>query len=230
MTAALAVLMVARPLTIVVPLRAAHAQEVTVQASSRTARDKPAVSADLTPMLRATAYLCGLGPALMAAIAHVESGDDPTAVSPRGGIGLIQLIPDTAARFGVANPADQVENLLEAARFPSYLWQAAGAGRTLPKVLAAYNAGEGAVARHEGIPPYAETQNYVRKVLIAYLTQPAPPPVRRDLSRSAPHRRYSATDAPAEERADPFRQLELIQRNRALAAKSHSGGNQPAGK
>jgi hypothetical protein len=142
----------------------------------------------------------------------------------------MQLMPNTAARFGVANPADPVENLLGAARFLSYLRQVAGAGRTLPEVLAAYNAGEGAVARYEGVPPYAETQNYVRQVLIAYLTQPAPPPGRRDPSRSSSRRSYSATDAPAEERADPFRQLELIQRNRALAGKSRSGGNQAAGK
>ena len=142
----------------------------------------------------------------------------------------MQLMPDTAVRFGVTNPADPVENLLGAARFLSYLQHAAGAGRTLPEVLASYNAGEGAVARYEGIPPYAETRNYVRKVLIAYLSQPAPPPVRHDPGRLPSHRSYSATDASAEERADPFRQLELIQRNRALAAKSHSGGGPAAGK
>jgi Transglycosylase SLT domain len=138
-------------------------------------------------------------------------------------------MPDTALRFGVTNPADPVENLLGAARFLSYLRQTAGARRTLPEVLAAYNAGEGAVVRYEGIPPYAETRNYVRKVLIAYLMQPTPP-VRHAPGRLPSHRSYSATDASVEERADPFRQLELIQRNRALAAKSHSGGDQAAGK
>jgi soluble lytic murein transglycosylase-like protein len=232
MTAALAVLTIASLLTSLIPFRAAYGQEVTAtgSASSPTAGHKPAASVDLTRMLNAAAYLYGLDPALMAAIARVESGGDPTAVSSRGAIGLMQLMPDTALRFGVTNPADPVENLLGAARFLSYLRQTAGAKRTLPAVLAAYNAGEGAVVRYEGIPPYAETRNYVRKVLIAYLMQPASPPVRRDPGCLPSHRSYSATDAPAEEKADPFRQLELIQRNRALAAKSHSGGDQAAGK
>jgi soluble lytic murein transglycosylase-like protein len=180
-------------------------------------------------MLTAAAYLYGLDPALIAAIARVESGGNPNAVSPRGAMGLMQLMPATAARFGVTNPADPVENLLGAARFLSHLRQTAQSGRTLPEMLAAYNAGEGVVARYGGMPPYAETQSYVRKVLIAYLSQP-PQAGNNDSSPTRPRRYYSTADAAAEGKGDPFRQLELIQRNRAQAAKLRPRGSQAAGK
>jgi hypothetical protein len=181
-------------------------------------------------MAGAAAYLYALDPALIAAIAQVESGDDPKAVSPRGAIGLMQLMPHTAARFGVTDPADPIENLLGAPRFLSYLRRSSGAW-TLPEVLAAYNAGQGAVTRYGGIPPYAETQSYVRKVLIAYLSEPHAARARKP-SRSAPppvRERYSAADAPVLDRADVFRQLDLIRRGR-LAAVSHAGVDQAAGK
>jgi len=204
------------------PPRRAGAQEMLREPAPATAATTTRIemaSPALKRMLRAAANLYGLDPALMTAIARVESDDDPAAVSPRGAIGVMQLMPQTAARFGVTNPADPVENLLGAARFLSYLRQASGPPRTLPNVLAAYNAGEGAVARYGGIPPYAETRSYVRKVLLAYLSQPAVQPDRHSARRSSP-RLYSTGDGPAEEPGDPFRQLELIQRNRALAAKS----------
>lgn len=181
-------------------------------------------------MLRAAAYLYGLDPALMTAIARVESCNDPAAVSPRGAIGVMQLMPQTAARFGVTNPADPIENLLGAARFLRYLRQTSGAARTLPEVIAAYNAGEGAVAHYGGIPPYAETQDYVRKVLIAYLSQPPPEIDRSKSNRMSVRENYSAADAPDEEKADPFRQLELIRRWRTQAVNAHSSGKQGAGK
>jgi soluble lytic murein transglycosylase-like protein len=185
----------------------------------------------LMRMLQAAAYLYGLDPALMKAIARVESGGDPAAVSPRGAIGVMQLMPQTAARFGVTNAADPIENLLGAARFLSYLQQSSGRPRTLPEVIAAYNAGEGAVAHYGGIPPYAETQNYVREVLIAYLSQPPPAPDHTQPTRLPARGNYSAADAPAEEKADPFRQLELIQRGRAQAAKAaNASGDQAARK
>ena len=95
----------------------------------------------------------------------------------------MQLMPQTAARFGVTNAADPIENLLGAARFLSYLQTDFWGPRTLPEVIAAYNAGEGAVAHYGGIPPYAETQNYVREVLIAYLSQPLPAPDRDKSAR-----------------------------------------------
>jgi hypothetical protein len=130
--------------------------------------------ADNDRLFHAAAELYSLDPALLAAIASVESGGNSNAVSPKGAQGLMQLMPATANRFGVLDPFDPVSNTLGAVRFISYLRQyrndgGAGATLSLPEMLAAYNAGEGAVDKYGGIPPYPETQHYVRKVLVAYL-------------------------------------------------------------
>lgn len=122
----------------------------------------------------AAGQLYSLDPALLAAIAGVESGGNPDAVSPKGAQGLMQLMPATASRFRVLDPFDPVSNTLGAARFISYLRQyrtdhGAGPALSLPEMIAAYNAGEGAVRKYGGIPPYPETRHYVRKVLVAYL-------------------------------------------------------------
>ena len=116
----------------------------------------------------------GIDPALLEAIARVESGGNPSAVSPKGAQGLMQLMPDTAERFGVLDAMDPVENALGAARFIAYLRARESSmpdetRRHLPELLAAYNAGEGAVDKYGGVPPYAETRGYVRTVLIDYL-------------------------------------------------------------
>jgi hypothetical protein len=90
----------------------------------------------------------------------------------------MQLMPETALRFRVTDPFDPVENVLGAARFIEYLQQSHDVdGRTfeLPELLAAYNAGEGAVDRYGGIPPYTETKRYVAKVLWLYLVGSTPP-------------------------------------------------------
>jgi hypothetical protein len=130
--------------------------------------------ADNDRLFHAAAELYSLDPDLLAAIATVESGGNSDAVSPKGAQGLMQLMPATANRFGVLDPFDPVSNTLGAVRFISYLRQyrsarGDGAGLSLPEMLAAYNAGEGAVDKYGGIPPYPETQHYVRKVLVAYL-------------------------------------------------------------
>ena len=103
----------------------------------------------------------GVSPALLAAVAHAESGFDPTAVSPAGARGLMQLMPATARGLGVdaAKPAEAVDG---AARLLKQHLQRFGSTEL---ALAAYNAGPGAVTRHGGIPPYAETQKYVAKVM-----------------------------------------------------------------
>ncbi len=90
-----------------------------------------------------------------------ESNWDPVIVSPRGAIGLAQLMPGTAEELGV-DPWDALENLDGGAR---YLRQQYDMFGTWEMALAAYNAGPGAVARYDGIPPYAETQEYVKKIL-----------------------------------------------------------------
>lgn len=118
----------------------------------------------------------GVDAQLLKAIATAESGFNAGAVSPKGAIGLMQVIPDTAVRFGVQGDAqrsiaqklkDPAVNVPVSARYVRYL-QSLFPGRT-DLVLAAYNAGEGAVQRYGNkIPPYKETQNYVKTVMRLY--------------------------------------------------------------
>ncbi|WP_312568878.1 lytic transglycosylase domain-containing protein [Comamonas sp.] len=126
--------------------------------------------------IRAAARNVGVDEQLLKAIATAESGFNASAVSPAGAIGLMQVIPDTAARFGVAGDPkrsiaqklkDPAINVPVSARYVRYL-QGLFPGRT-DLVLAAYNAGEGAVQRYGNkIPPYKETQNYVKTVMTLY--------------------------------------------------------------
>lgn len=106
----------------------------------------------------------GVSPALLAAVAKVESGYNPRAVSPAGAQGLMQLMPATARELGVTDPFDPRMAVDGAARLLSSLLREFG---SLPLALAAYNAGSGAVRQYGGIPPYPETQAYVRKVQAA---------------------------------------------------------------
>ena len=105
----------------------------------------------------------GVDPSLLAAVAKVESGFDSTAVSSAGATGLMQFMPATAAGLGV-DPGDPASAVDGAAR---YLRQLTDRFGSTDLALAAYNAGPGTVARYGGIPPYAETQSYVRKVTSA---------------------------------------------------------------
>lgn len=104
----------------------------------------------------------GLAPELIKAVALVESALDPHAVSPKGAEGLMQLMPETAAQYGVSDSFDPLENLRAGARHLRSLLDEFGGDETL--ALAAYNAGSGAVRRHRGVPAYEETRNYVNKV------------------------------------------------------------------
>jgi len=104
-----------------------------------------------------------LSPALIHSVIKVESNYDPHAVSPKGALGLMQLIPSTARRFGVTDVFNPVENIQGGARYLKYLLNLFGGSYS--RALAAYNAGEAAVARYRGVPPFSETQNYLVRVL-----------------------------------------------------------------
>lgn len=118
--------------------------------------------------VEAAARKSSLDVALVHAVIHVESRHQPKAVSPKGAIGLMQVLPDTAARYGIADPGRSPQvNLRAGTLYLRDLMDLFGA--RLDLVLAAYNAGEGAVLRHAmKIPPYPETRQYVRDVLEKY--------------------------------------------------------------
>jgi hypothetical protein len=96
----------------------------------------------------------------------VESNFNPRAVSPKGARGLMQLMPGTARRFGVRDSFDPHENIRGGTTYLSELLSMFDGD--LVRTLAAYNAGEGAVQRYRGVPPYRETQEYVRRTMLVY--------------------------------------------------------------
>ncbi|MFN3505537.1 MAG: lytic transglycosylase domain-containing protein [Caldimicrobium sp.] len=106
-----------------------------------------------------------LDPYLLKAIAKVESNFNPRAVSPKGAMGIMQIIPSTAKLVGLSNPFDPIENIYGGAK---YLKRLLDEFRDLKLSLAAYNAGPEAVRQYRGIPPYTETVNYVQSVLYYY--------------------------------------------------------------
>ncbi len=127
--------------------------------------------------IQAAAARHGIDPALLTGLIRAESNFDPNATSPAGAQGLTQLMPATAAGLGVTNPLDPAQAIEGGAK---YLRQQLDRfGGDASKALAAYNAGPGAVERFGGIPPYEETQNYVRRVLgyasgTTSMSRPAP--------------------------------------------------------
>ena len=103
-----------------------------------------------------------LPPELVAAVAHTESKFKPTARSGAGAVGLMQLVPKTGRWLGASNLTDPTQNVMAGAKYLRYLTDRFNGDQQ--KAIAAYNAGEGAVRRFGGVPPYRETRNYVQRV------------------------------------------------------------------
>src|ERR1700693_3251567 len=130
---------------------------------------KPPVGAEssssMNPQVRAmveeTAKNLDVSPLLVDSVIQVESNYNPYAVSPKGAQGLMQLMPDTARRFGVTNSFDAKQNIEGGVRYLKFLQDTFKDDRL---AIAAYNAGEKAVAKYKDVPPYAETVSYVAKV------------------------------------------------------------------
>jgi len=112
----------------------------------------------------------GIDPVLVRAVIQVESSFDPKCVSHRGAKGLMQLMPETAGRYGVKSIFDPEQNISGGVHYLSDLLKMFP--RDLPRALAAYNAGENAVLRYAGIPPYDETMTYVKRALTVYYGAP----------------------------------------------------------
>ena len=112
--------------------------------------------------IAAAAMRHALDPALVLAVIGAESGHDPNAISPKGAIGLMQILPETAALMGLPEPADPANSLEAGCRYLAGLLDSFGGDVEL--ALAAYNAGPGAVRRWGGVPPYRETTTFVRRV------------------------------------------------------------------
>src|SRR5579863_4046010 len=124
------------------------------------------VRRDIRAVVREASERAGLPPAFVESVAKVESAMRPEAVSPKGAVGVMQLMPATA-RALAADPRDPGQNIDAGARLlRDLLIKYDG---DVVKALSAYNAGAGAVDRYRGMPPYAETQNYVDKVIRTYL-------------------------------------------------------------
>jgi soluble lytic murein transglycosylase-like protein len=146
----------------------------------------------LDQIVRAAAERHDLDPALVKAVISTESAWNPYAVSPKGAMGLMQLVPSTAERFGVGNPYDPAQNVEGGTAYLKELLDRYHGD--LKKSLAAYNAGPGAVDASGGVPWYPETRRYVQKVTNAYFRSDADHSSTLSGFRKAPVRREVEPD------------------------------------
>jgi len=121
---------------------------------------------DLDALVRREGERHDVDPDLIFAVIRQESAFDPYAVSHAGAVGLMQLMPETAERFGVKDILDPAENVSGGVQYLRLLLERYEGDHRL--ALAAYNAGEGAVDRYQGIPPYSETRDYVKRITSNY--------------------------------------------------------------
>lgn len=128
------------------------------QASARTY-----TKTDMDPIFEKAAKTYGISLELLKAVAKAESDFDPGCVSSSGAMGVMQLMPGTARELGVSNPFDPEENIMGGAKYLSQ--KLAQYDQNVELALAAYNAGSGNVNKYGGIPPFTETQNYVKKIM-----------------------------------------------------------------
>lgn len=141
--------------------------------SSAWAFASPAAGEEpFAPLVRKIAQESGLPEAMLHAVVKNESGFNPRALSPKGAMGLMQLMPQTAQGLGVLDPFDPEQNLRGGARYLTQLFERFGSWE---RALAAYNAGPSAVERYGGTPPFNETQNFVRKVMDDFRRRGGPP-------------------------------------------------------
>lgn len=185
--------------------------ENTTQRARRTAgRLLPVPSPEIDRLIGESARQAGLPRRLVQSVMQVESGYNPRALSRKGAMGLMQLMPATAAELGVVDAYDPAENVRGGTRYLQRMLDHFG---ELELALAAYNAGPTAVTRFGGIPPYQETQAYVRKVLELYRRTPPESAV------------LSAREAARERRADEARERAQDEAQRGAAVHVTRGAN-----
>lgn len=129
-------------------------------------RAEPGSPARFQTLIESIAAEYGLEASLIHSIIRTESNYDPYAVSPKGAVGLMQLMPDTAERYGVKNLFDPRQNIIGGVKYLKELMRLYD--RKIDYVLAAYNAGHNAVKKYGGIPPFPETRRFIQKVKTTY--------------------------------------------------------------
>lgn len=138
-------------------------QIISQEIAAQNSTDNASGYGSIEQLISSMGQKYGVDPNLIREVIRAESGFNPEALSPAGAQGLMQLMPGTAASYGVNDPFNSVQNVEGGTRFLRDLLNRFQGN--IPLALAAYNAGPGAVEKYNGIPPYQETQNYVNKIM-----------------------------------------------------------------